>query len=60
MMSWGQRVLVLSGLWIVIVFPVATGAQPQTEHSETKESIPRSGANGEPESNLARSSRGPD
>ena len=33
----------------MVVLPVAAGAQPQTEHSESKESTHRSGANGEPE-----------
>ena len=49
MTSWVRQVLVLSGLWMVVVLPVAVGAQPQTEHSEAKESTSRSGANGEPE-----------
>lgn len=49
MTPWVRQVLVLSGLWMVVVLPVAAGAQPQTEHSEVKEGTPRSGGNGEPE-----------
>jgi membrane-bound lytic murein transglycosylase D len=49
MTSWVRQVLVLSGLWMVVVLPVATGAQPQPEHSEAKESMPRSATNGGPE-----------
>ncbi|MFI5223450.1 MAG: hypothetical protein ACHQX3_04270, partial [Nitrospirales bacterium] len=49
MTTWLRRTLVLSGLWMVITLPIATGAQPQPEQSEAKESMPRSGANGEPE-----------
>jgi membrane-bound lytic murein transglycosylase D len=49
MTAWVRRALVFSGLWMVVALPIATGAQPQTEHSEAKESMPRSGANGESE-----------
>jgi len=49
MATWVRRALVLSGLWTVVVLPIAIAAQPQLEHSEAKESSPRSGANGEPE-----------
>ena len=49
MAAWVKRALVLSGLWIVVVLPIATAAQPQPEYSEAKESTPRSGANGEPD-----------
>jgi len=49
MTTWLRRTLVLSGLWMAITLPIATGAQPQPEQSEAKESMPRSGANGEPE-----------
>ncbi|HEV8619832.1 MAG TPA: lytic transglycosylase domain-containing protein, partial [Nitrospiraceae bacterium] len=49
MTTWLRRALVFSGLWMVITLPIATGAQPQPEHPEAKESTPRSGANGEPE-----------
>ena len=38
MTTWLQRVLVLSGLWMAVVLPIAAGAQPQPEHSEAKES----------------------
>ena len=49
MTTWVQRALILSGLWMMVTLPIATGAQPQSEYSEGKESAPRSGANGEPE-----------
>jgi len=49
MTSWFRRALMLSGLWMVVTLPIATGAQPQPEHSEAKEGTPRSEANGEPE-----------
>ena len=49
MAAWVRRTLMLSGLWMVVVLPFATGAQPPAEHSEAKEITPRSGANGEPE-----------
>ncbi|HEU0068759.1 MAG TPA: hypothetical protein VFQ26_05785, partial [Nitrospiraceae bacterium] len=49
MTTWVQRALILSGLWMMVTLPIATGAQPQSEYSEGKESTPRSGANGEPE-----------
>ncbi|MCX5729065.1 MAG: hypothetical protein NTZ28_09560, partial [Nitrospirae bacterium] len=52
MTTWVRRALVLSGLWIVVALPIATGAQPQPEHPEAKEGMPRSGANGEPEHEL--------
>ena len=54
MTTWLRRVLVLSGLWAIISLPIAVGAQPPSEHSEAKESAPRSGANGasEREANL--------
>jgi membrane-bound lytic murein transglycosylase D len=49
MTTWVRRALVLSGLWMVVTLPIATGAQPQADHSEAKEGTPRAGANGEPE-----------
>ncbi len=49
MTTWVRRALVLSGLWMMVTLPIATGAQPQSEYSEAKESTPRSGANGESE-----------
>ena len=52
MMTWLRRALVLCGLWMAITLPISTGAQPQPEHSEVKESTPRSGANGEPDRDL--------
>ena len=52
MTTWLRRVLVLSGLWMAITLPIAIGAQPKPEHSETKESTSRSGTNGEPEQEL--------
>jgi len=47
MTTWVRRALVLSGLWMVVMLPIGTEAQPQPEHSEAKESTPQSGANGE-------------
>ena len=44
-----RRTLMLSGLWMVVVLLIATGAQSQPDHSEAKEGTSRSGANGEPE-----------
>ena len=44
-----RQALVLSGLWIVITVPIATGAQSQSEYPEVKESTLRPGTNGEPE-----------
>ena len=52
MTTWVRRVLVLSGLWAGMTLPMAIGAQPQSEHSETKESTPRFAANGESERDL--------
>ncbi|HYM88080.1 MAG TPA: lytic transglycosylase domain-containing protein [Nitrospiraceae bacterium] len=49
MTTWLRRTLVLSGLCMMVTLPIPTGAQPQSEHSEAKESTPRSAANGEPE-----------
>jgi membrane-bound lytic murein transglycosylase D len=47
MTAWVQQVLMLSGLSMVLVLPVAAGAQTLPESSEAKESLLRSGANGE-------------
>ena len=49
MRTWLQRALVFSGLWIAVTLPIPTGAQPQPEHPEAKDSTSRSGAKGEPE-----------
>jgi hypothetical protein len=49
MTTWVRRVLALNGLWMVLMLPIVSGAQPQPEQSETKESTSRSGANGEPD-----------
>ena len=49
MTTWVRRVLALNGLWMVLMFPIVTGAQMQPEQSEAKENTPRSGANGEPD-----------
>ena len=49
MTAWVRQVLMLSGLWMVVVLPVAVGGQTLSESSEAKESLLRSGANGEPE-----------
>ena len=38
MTTWVRRALVLSGLWMVVTLPIATGAEPQPEYPETKES----------------------
>jgi hypothetical protein len=47
MTAWVQQVLMLSGLSMVLLLPVAAGAQTLPESSEAKESLLRSGANGE-------------
>ena len=47
MTTWVRRALVLSGLWMMLTLPIATGAQSQADHSEAKEGTSRSGANGE-------------
>jgi membrane-bound lytic murein transglycosylase D len=47
MTAWVQQVLMLSGLSMVLVLPVAAGAQTLPESFEAKESLLRSGANGE-------------
>ena len=52
MTTWLRRALVLSGLWMAITLPLATGAQPKSEHSDAKEGMSRSGTNGEPEQEL--------
>ncbi|TKB65308.1 MAG: lytic transglycosylase domain-containing protein [Nitrospira sp.] len=52
MTTWVKRALALSGLWIVVGLPIAIAAQPQPEFSDTKESLSRSGANGEPERDM--------
>src|SRR5687767_12879197 len=44
-----RHALVLSGLWMVVTLPIATGAQSQPENSEVKETTLRSGVNGDPE-----------
>ena len=49
MTAWARQVLMLSGLWMVVLLPFAAGAQTLSESSEVKESLLRSGANGEPE-----------
>ncbi|MEQ1792195.1 MAG: lytic transglycosylase domain-containing protein [Nitrospiraceae bacterium] len=49
MRTWLQRALVFSGLWIAVTLPIPTGAQPQPERPEVKDSAARAGAKGEPE-----------
>jgi membrane-bound lytic murein transglycosylase D len=49
MAMWLRHALVLSGLWMVVTLPIATGAQSQPENSEVKETTLRSGVNGDPE-----------
>ena len=49
MRTWLQRALVFSGLWIAVTLPISTGAQPQPERPEVKDSAARAGAKGEPE-----------
>ena len=52
MTTWVRGALVLSGLWAVMTLPMAIGAQLQSEHPETKESMPRFASNGESDRDL--------
>ena len=52
MTTWLWRILVLSGLWVMMALPIAGAAQHPLEHSEAKETALRSGPNTEPDREL--------
>jgi membrane-bound lytic murein transglycosylase D len=52
MTTWRQRILVLSGLCVMMALPIAGAAQHPLEHSDAKETALRSGPNVEPDREL--------
>jgi peptidoglycan lytic transglycosylase D len=52
MTTWLRRILVLSGLCVMMALPIAGTAQHPLEHSDAKETALRSGPNGEPDRDL--------
>ena len=52
MTMWLRRILVLSGLCVMMALPIAGAAQHPLEHSDAKETALRSGPNVEPDRDL--------
>ncbi len=52
MTTWLRRILVLSGLCVMMALPIAGAAQHPLEHSDAKETALRSGPNVEPDREL--------
>jgi len=52
MTTWLRRIMMLSGLCVMMALPITGTAQHPLEHSDAKETALRSGPNGEPDRDL--------